>query len=88
MHLGMIVRTTEHTLEPSPSSTLRTAVDSDEEDEEKAEPVRVLENVSDIKQVIVWDHDQQPAADDPFRKGVEEWLSFADAIHNSGPQRP
>jgi ribonuclease H2 subunit C len=58
--------------------------DLDEEEEEAAEPVQILETVATFEEVTVWGHDQLPAADDPFVKGIEEWIAFAEAIH-SGP---
>lgn len=62
----------------------QSASQSDDEDEDGAEePVKILEQVSDIKEITVWGHDQLPASDDTYRKGIDEWLSFADAIHRS-----
>ena len=56
----------------------------DEEDDEEPEPVKILEQVSTFEEIMVWGHDQLPAPDDPFVKGLEEWISFAEAI-NSQP---
>ncbi len=62
-----------------------TAVDEDieieEEEEEPPEPVKVLEEVATFGDVIVWGHDRIPNQDDTFVKGIEEWISFAEAIH-------
>lgn len=55
--------------------------DEDEHEEEPAEPVKIVETLSHFEEVIVWGHDQLPAADDTFVKGVEEWIAFAEAIH-------
>jgi Ribonuclease H2 non-catalytic subunit (Ylr154p-like) len=30
--------------------------------------------------ITVWGHDRLPAADDNFVKGLEEWISFAEAV--------
>lgn len=29
---------------------------------------------------MVWGHDALPAGDDPFVKGVEEWIAFAEMV--------
>jgi ribonuclease H2 subunit C len=29
---------------------------------------------------VVWAHETIPAADDPYVKGVEEWIKFAEAV--------
>lgn len=59
------------------------ASQSDDEDEDGAEPVKILEHVSDITEIAVWGHDQLPPSDDAYRKGIDEFLAFADAIHRS-----
>lgn len=49
-------------------------------DNEPKEPVKVLEEQSTFDEFMVWDHEAVPAADDPFVKGVEEWLKLAEAV--------
>ncbi|KKA25246.1 Ribonuclease H2 subunit C, partial [Rasamsonia emersonii CBS 393.64] len=56
------------------------AIDGDSE-----EPVKVLEKQATFNEFVVWGHEVLPAADDPFVKGVEEWLKFAEAMHSSAP---
>lgn len=51
------------------------AIDGDSE-----EPVKVLEKQATFNEFVVWGHEVLPAADDPFVKGVEEWLKFAEAV--------
>ncbi|KAL4806426.1 ribonuclease H2 non-catalytic subunit-domain-containing protein [Aspergillus unguis] len=51
------------------------------EESEQEEPVKVLEKQADFKDYVVWSHETVPAADDPFVKGVEEWVKFAEAMH-------
>ncbi|KIX04279.1 uncharacterized protein Z518_05146 [Rhinocladiella mackenziei CBS 650.93] len=62
-----------------------TAVDENievqDEEDEPPEPVQILEQVSSFDEVIVWGHDRLPALEDPYVKGIEEWISFAQAIH-------
>ena len=57
--------------------------DSDVEEEQDPEPVKILESVSQFKDITVWGHDQMPTTEDSFVKGVEEWISFAHAIHSN-----
>ncbi|KAL1965015.1 hypothetical protein VTN77DRAFT_6215 [Rasamsonia byssochlamydoides] len=49
------------------------------------EPVKILEKQATFNEFVVWGHEVLPAADDPFVKGVEEWLKFAEAMHSSAP---
>jgi len=53
------------------------------EEEEVPEPVKIMDTVSTFDEIVVWGHDQLPAADDTFVRGVEEWMAFAEAIHGS-----
>ena len=62
-------------------------IEIEEEEEEPPEPVKVLEELSTFDEVIVWGHDQVPASEDPFVKGIEEWISFAEAIHGRPKQQ-
>lgn len=64
-----------------------TTLDSDDdiqiqdEEDEPPEPVKILDELSGFDEVVVWGHDHLPAMDDPFVKGVEEWIAFAEALH-------
>lgn len=55
--------------------------DDDDDEPELPEPVKVVEQVSTFSELTIWGHDHIPASDDSFAKGVEEWISFAEAIH-------
>ncbi|ERF74310.1 hypothetical protein EPUS_01997 [Endocarpon pusillum Z07020] len=61
--------------------------DEDEEDmlehESQAEPVKILKEEANFDAITVWGHDRLPAADDSFLKGIEEWVTFAEAIHTT-----
>ncbi|RJE20763.1 hypothetical protein PHISCL_06908 [Aspergillus sclerotialis] len=53
---------------------------SAEDDEaEQEDPVKILEKQNTFDEFMVWTHESIPAADDPFVKGVEEWLKLAEA---------
>lgn len=49
-------------------------------DAETDEPVGILETQATFNDFIVWGHEALPPADDPFVKGVEEWLKFAEVV--------
>ncbi|KAL2866421.1 ribonuclease H2 subunit C [Aspergillus lucknowensis] len=61
-------------------TTLGTSASGAEEVEQE-EPVKVLEKQGTFSEFVVWGHETIPAADDPFVKGVEEWVKFAEVIH-------
>lgn len=92
--VGVVAKSTERYLSQpskSQSESTYTAVDSDieieDEEEEAPEPVKILEEVSTFDNIVVWGHDRIPASDDPFVKGIEEWISFAEAIHGKPKQQ-
>jgi ribonuclease H2 subunit C len=83
----MFVHSVEKIIDPSSTENAlpQAALDPDFEDEgedgpAQPESVTVLEGNTTFDHVIVWGHDVLPAADDPFVKGVEEWISFAQAV--------
>jgi ribonuclease H2 subunit C len=43
--------------------------------------------VSSFDDMVVWGHDRVPDSDDTFVKGIEEWISFAEAIHGKPGQQ-
>ncbi|KAL8807313.1 MAG: hypothetical protein Q9182_000818 [Xanthomendoza sp. 2 TL-2023] len=53
--------------------------DGDPEDE-----VKVLEEVTQFDELVVWGHEAIAESDDTFVKGVEEWVKLARAMHAPG----
>jgi ribonuclease H2 subunit C len=52
----------------------------DHDDDDPPEPVHILCQEAAFDEITVWGHDVVPAADDGFVKGIEEWISFAEAV--------
>lgn len=76
-HTGVVAVPKNRVLPPAQ----RTENDSAEDAEaELEEPVKILETQGIFEDFVVWGHEMLPAADDTFVKGVEEWISFADAV--------
>lgn len=70
LELGVVALPTDRTLQIPPK-----------EDIEIAEaPVKILETQGTFDEVIVWEHENLPAADDIYVKGVEEWMRFAETV--------
>ncbi|PGH35658.1 hypothetical protein GX50_01506 [[Emmonsia] crescens] len=59
--------------------------DEDEQEEDDDEDwesfATMLDKQGTFSGFMVWDHEKLPAADDPFVKGVSEWIRFAETIH-------
>ena len=45
--------------------------------------MKLIDSISEFDHLVVWGHDQLPVIDDPFVKGVEEWIALAAAIHST-----
>lgn len=72
---GLVLKGTQKTIvEPAPMV-------EDDEEPELPEPIKIVEGVSSFDEMIVWGHDRDLTSEDDFVKGVEEWISFAAAIH-------
>lgn len=61
--------------------------EEDEENREAEEDVKILEEIGTFDEVMVWGHEQMPAGDDVFVRGIEEWIGFAEAMHSAGEER-
>lgn len=58
----------------------RTGALEEDDDDEDTEPVKVLEEAASFEEIVVWGHETVPESDDPYVKGVEEWIAFAEAV--------
>lgn len=61
------------------------AVDDDEEDGDEAdqaiEETKIARELGSFDEVMVWNHDTPwDAAEDSYAKGIDEWMSFANAV--------
>jgi len=74
------VNSTERTLPAEPVDSMDPECEIMEDGEDAPEPVKVLEEAATFGEIMVWCHDMPPPADDPFAKGVEEWIAFATAV--------
>jgi len=91
-YTGAILHITDETL-PRTQSQSHASMDNDpmEEDEEDEEEVtvdvKVAEKVGDFEEMVVWGHGGEiDGRQDAFVRGMEEWISFAEAIHAEGDE--
>jgi len=57
-----------------------TPVDDDEDAEEVPE-VKIMEEQSEFEDIMVWGHEALPDDTmDPYMRGVQEWITFADQV--------
>ena len=81
----MVLSATDRTLPQKNSRDGRTVAGStaaleEADGDEDTEPVKVLEEAASFKEIVVWAHEAVPESDDPYVKGVEEWIAFAEAV--------
>lgn len=53
---------------------------ADEGDEELESPTGILDEKARFEEIVVWSHDEIAEKTDAFVKGLEEWVSFAQAV--------
>jgi len=44
------------------------------------EPVKILEEQASFDEVVLWGHESTPDETDPYVKGIEEWIAFAETV--------
>jgi ribonuclease H2 subunit C len=56
----------------------------DEEEVEEDEPIaetKIIEERATFEEVMIWGHEHTAdTTEDPYMKGMEEWISFAEAV--------
>lgn len=62
-------------------------IDEEDEDEDDQQDVKEMESLAEFDDVVIWEHGAAPTADnDPYVKGIQEWVALAEAAHRSdGP---
>lgn len=51
-----------------------------EEEEELPIEVRLLKQQAHFDKIMVWSHEAVPESDDPYVKGIQEWMTFSQAV--------
>ncbi|KAL2050228.1 hypothetical protein ABVK25_009589 [Lepraria finkii] len=57
----------------------------DGEDFEEEEEANMLQDLGSFDEVVLWGHESIVESEDPFVKGMEEWISFAEAVSPANP---
>ncbi|KAG4437361.1 hypothetical protein IFR05_007167 [Cadophora sp. M221] len=87
---GVVVEKTERVLPKAAAGSIQRAgaqgdgVEEDGEAEEEEEvEVKILEEQAGFEEIVVWGHEVLPdGMVDPYVRGVEDWIAFADGIHS------
>ncbi|KAL8643818.1 MAG: hypothetical protein Q9226_008102 [Calogaya cf. arnoldii] len=62
----------------------RRQLEEEGEDEDEEEGAKVMEEVANFKDFIIWGHEAVVDGDDAFVRSVEEWIGFAAAVGRHG----
>lgn len=75
---GIVVSSTERILPKKITPEIE-----DEEDTEEAPEVKIMEEQASFDEIMLWGHEALPdEMADPYVRGVEEWIGFAEQIHS------
>jgi ribonuclease H2 subunit C len=80
------LQTTDKIIPPAQKDRSRTNVDDDDDDDEEEadEPpveTKLVEQVATFDEVMIWGHESTAdATENPYSKGLGEWISFAEAV--------
>jgi len=77
---GRILPQNKRNAGPSHVSSGAVAEQDDEEEDEEDEAVKVLEEQASFDEVVLWGHESMPDENDPYVKGIDEWISFAETV--------
>ncbi|KAH8678892.1 ribonuclease H2 non-catalytic subunit-domain-containing protein [Tricladium varicosporioides] len=77
---GIVLASTDKIL-PKESHSSST----EHEDAENEVDIKLLEEQAEFDEIMVWGHEMVPdKTTDPYVRGMEEWLTFAEQIHDAG----
>ncbi|KAL2039928.1 hypothetical protein N7G274_007331 [Stereocaulon virgatum] len=79
---GVIVK--EAKKEDTGKDTEKKDVRDGRDNEEEAEEFSMLQDLGSFDKVMLWGHESIVESEDPFVKGMEEWIGFAEAMHRPG----
>ncbi|KAG4424679.1 hypothetical protein IFR04_002212 [Cadophora malorum] len=90
---GVVVERTERVLPKveAPGQTQQGEQGEGEDDlEEEEEPeVKVMEEQAGFEEIVVWGHEVLPdGMADPYVRGMEDWIQFAENIHSFDREEP
>ena len=88
VHEGVVMCSTDKTLPQNNNSNKPpgdTAMPYDEpsanEDDGQPEEIRMIEENTSFDEIMAWGHEAFPdASTDPYVKGIEEWIAFAEQV--------
>ncbi|KAI9724056.1 MAG: hypothetical protein M1812_000774 [Candelaria pacifica] len=61
---------------------VRMSEDDEDGDEAESEAAKILEENAAFDEIVVWGHEAVPETEsDPYIKGMDEWISFAETMH-------
>jgi ribonuclease H2 subunit C len=78
-----VLQTTDKTLPPAQKDRSNMELDDDDEEDADELPVetKLVEQVATFDEVMVWGHETTAeASEDPYSKGLGEWISFAESV--------
>ncbi|EKG13440.1 Ribonuclease H2 subunit C [Macrophomina phaseolina MS6] len=71
-----------------PQTEAERETDADQDDGEQRIDVRVMEEIGEFDEVVIWGHEVAPdETEDPYSKGISEWIAFAEAVHSTPKQK-
>jgi ribonuclease H2 subunit C len=83
---GCLLQNTERQAEPKPVESAP-VLDEDGDVMEDRDDVKVMENKASFDEVVVWGHELLPEDGDEYVKGIEEWITFAEAVRRAASHR-
>jgi ribonuclease H2 subunit C len=77
---GSVLRITDNVI-PAKGPTVTQDDEEDDEYERTTEDTKAVEELGTFDEVVVGNHDMPwDAAEDPYVKGIDEWMHFANAV--------
>lgn len=70
----------ENAVERTRDSEMEENIEGDEGDEEDEDEVKIMEEVGEFGEVIVWGHEAIADDEDVYVRSLEEWIGVAESV--------
>lgn len=82
---GIVVKEAKEGKDTEKDSDKQNIRDGEDFEEEEEEQANMLQDLGSFDEVVLWGHESIVESEDPFVKGMEEWISFAEAVSPAIP---
>ena len=80
---GVIVKQAKKEKDTRKDTEKKDVRDGEDNEEKAEEEFSMMQDLGSFDKVMLWGHESTVESEDPFVKGMEEWIGFAEAVSSA-----